>query len=238
MLKRKIYYCLLVILAVSSSAAIAKTKECPIKPQYDIVIKDKSVQIINKEADLIISADGEVVFNNNIVPTTAKVKNEAKAFQNYLHNQLPDFELQAYKELDEVYNAFAIAIHDKLGNKSELLTNLQDLHSQLIKLLQKAIITQDDVTYFYYRPFNNLRTDGKAIGKKVFYHVLGDSIIKFDVFKNYSAIKKISKQEWKEQKEKLKVFDEQICQLVTQIDYQYNHLLNTINEKSKDKLVD
>ncbi|WP_392563820.1 hypothetical protein RHO13_11325 [Orbus wheelerorum] len=225
MIKKGLLFTVLLLNLIIVGSVSAKSKECLVKPSYDIVIDNNFVQITNSLNSLIIQPNGTMMLNNNKIDTKPAILIEAKQFQTYLRQQLPTFEMQAHSELIGVRTVFEKAIRDRLGNDSELLNNLNSLYVQLVGLLSKAITTKGNVTYFYYQPFNNLKKDGEAIGKKVFYKIIGDSIFSFNVFKNYSAIKKIAKQEWKEQKTILKEFDDDVCVLITNIDDKYNHLM-------------
>ncbi|RKS87807.1 hypothetical protein DES39_1051 [Orbus hercynius] len=227
MLKKLLFCGLIIWGCLSANTVLAKTKECLVKPSYDIVIEQGFVEIVNQQNDVLITPSGAVTRNNITLPLTPAVQQDAKQFQAFLRTNMADYELRSVAELNQVNAVFAQAIRDKLGNKSELLSNLRSLYNQLLALLHQAIITKDGVTYFYYQPFNNLKTDGEAISKKVFYKILGNSILHFDVFKNYSGIKKIAKEEWKTQKVSLQQFDESICALMTDIDNQYNHLMRS-----------
>lgn len=225
MLKKSLLLWLCIALSIFSNIAGAKPKACIVNPSYDIVVAKDFIQVINETHNLIITPSGSIILNGNSPNTKPTIQTEAKIFQNYLRKQLPDFENKAYLLLDEVRDAFAKAINEKLGNKSELLESLNNLHKQLRNLLNKSIVTKDNVTYFYYKPFNLIKKEGEDIGKKTFYKIIGSSIVNFNVFKNYAVIKKIAKAEWKEQKIILKSFDDHICDLLTEIDDQYNHLI-------------
>ncbi|GAA5105738.1 hypothetical protein GCM10023211_04800 [Orbus sasakiae] len=229
MIKRSVAWLCVLANLLLASPAMAKTVECLVKPSYDIVVSQSSVQLANPQTNVIIMPNGAVMLNGQSVKTKPAIQKEAKQFQAYLREQLPLFENRAYWQLNDVRVAFETAIREKLGNKSELLKHLNNLHAQLTDLLHKSIQTKDGVTYFYYQPFNNIKKDGEDIGEKVFYKILGDSITSFNLFKNYSAIKKIAKQEWKEQKVILKSFDEHVCELISDIDNQYNHLMIGLN---------
>ncbi|WP_392562690.1 hypothetical protein RHO12_04190 [Orbus sturtevantii] len=228
MIRKSLLLSIFVVNLFCVQAISAKTKECLVKPSYDIIVDNESVLITNPTTRLAINNDGSMVLNNHTVNVKAATKIEAKEFQAYLRWQLPNFEQQAYRELGGVRSVFEKAINERLGNDSGLLKNLNSLYAQLTELLSHAITTKNDVTYFYYKPFNNLKKEGEAIGKKVFYKIISDSIFSFNVFKNYSAIKKIAKQEWKQQKTLLKSFDDDVCTLITDIDDKYNHLMSAV----------
>ncbi|XKM12967.1 hypothetical protein RCS94_08015 [Orbaceae bacterium ac157xtp] len=217
---------LLMLITVGSTynSAYAKTDECLLQPQYDIVINSQKVDIITKNT-LSIDTNGQITFNGLPVQTSAKRQIEAKELQNYLRQQLPAFELKSHNELNNIKDVFAVAIRDKLGNKSDLIDHLNTLYNTLNVLLNNTIHTEDGTTYFNHQAYSDLKPEGEKMGKKVFYSIIGESIIKLNIFKNYSGIKKIAKQEWKQQKPRLKEFDSQVCQLLTSIDDKYNHLM-------------
>ena len=225
MLKQLLLLNLSILLMSMTNSIHAKTKECPIKPAFDIVVSDNSAHLVNDMKNIIIDANGMINMNGSPLKVGNNVQQQAKNLHAFLRQQLPDFAYQSQQNLDNVRSAFKTAIREQLGNKSELAENLDGLYFEVKQLLQNTIITRDGVTYFYYQPFNTLKKDGEAIGKKRFYKIVGNSVLHFDVFKNFSTVKTIAKNEWKEQKVKLKQFDAQICELITQIDHQYNQLI-------------
>lgn len=225
MLKKLLLLNLSILLMSMTNSIHAKSKECPIKPAFDIVVSDNSAHLVNDMQNIIIDANGMINMNGSPLKVGNNVQQQAKNLHAFLRQQLPNFAYQSQQHLDNVRNAFKTAIREKLGNKSELAENLDGLYFEVKQLLQNTIITRDGVTYFYYQPFNTLKKDGEAIGKKRFYKIVGNSVLHFDVFKNFSTVKTIAKNEWKEQKVKLKQFDAQICELITQIDHKYNQLI-------------
>ena len=225
MLKQLLLLNLSILLMSMTNSIHAQTKECPIKPAFDIVVSDNSAHLVNNMKNIIIDANGMINMNGSPLKVGNNVQQQAKNLHAFLRQQLPDFAYQSQQNLDNVRSAFKTAIREQLGNKSELAENLDGLYFEVKQLLQNTIITRDGVTYFYYQPFNTLKKDGEAIGKKRFYKIVGNSVLHFDVFKNFSTVKTIAKNEWKEQKVKLKQFDAQICELITQIDHQYNQLI-------------
>ncbi|OCG03210.1 DUF2884 family protein [Gilliamella sp. wkB112] len=220
MLKKLLFISLLVPMSL-----LAAHKECKVNPSYDIVINKVNVHIFNKTTDLIITPKGEVVLNNKSMNLDPKLIKETKQFQQDLRQQLPQLEQQAFTLLSEVKQTFDQAIKTKLGDDNELHSQLNKLYKRLVKLLRRSILTDNGETRFYYQNYNNIRQEGEDIGQHIFYNVVGSSILQFDLLKNYSAIKQISKNEWKTQKPKLKAFDAHICTVITNIDEQYQQIL-------------
>lgn len=213
---------------------LAVQKECKVKPSYNIVINKENVYVFNKKIDLIISSNGAVIFNKKSMFPTPQVIKETKQFQQDIRQQLPLLEQQAYTLLGEVKQTFEQAIKTKLGDDSELHGQLNKLYKRLIKLLHRSIITDNGETRFFYNNFNNIKKEGADIGQHIFYNVVGSSILQFDIFKNYGAIKQISKKEWKTQKPKLKAFDAHACDVINDIDQQYQQIITELN-KTIDK---
>lgn len=208
---------------------LASQKECLVKPSYDIVISKESVHIFNKKNDLTIMPKGTVVLNNKLVPLDSQLQKNTIEFQQNIRQQLPQLEQQAYTLLGEVNMTFDQAIKNQLGDDSELHSQLNKLYKRLVKLLHRSIITENGETRFFYKNYNNIKKEGEDIGQRIFYNVVGSSILQFDLFKNYGAIKQISKNEWKSQKPKLKKFDAHLCSVITNIDLQYQQILTKLH---------
>lgn len=223
---------LLLMVIIFPATLFAAQKECPVKPSYNIAITKENVHIFNKKNDLMIKSNGEVVFNEKIVLLQPPLEKQTQKLQTDLRQQLPKLEQEALSILAEIKITFESAIKNKLGNDNELYGELNKLYKRLVKLLHKSIISESGNTQFYYQNFNNLKKDGEEIGKHIFYNIVGGSIINFDFFKNYGAIKQISKNEWKAQKPKLKAFDAHICSVITNIDGQYQEILTQLNQST------
>lgn len=221
---------LFITLLLLPMTLLASQKECLVKPSYDIVISNESVHIFNKKNDLTIMPKGTVMLNNKFVSLEPKLQKNIVQFQQDLRQQLPQLELQAYTLLDEVKVTFEQAIKKQLGDDNELHSQLNKLYKRLIKLLHRSIVTENGETQFYYKNYNNIKQEGEDIGKRIFYNIVGNSILQFDLFKNYGAIKEISKNEWKAQKPKLKKFDSHLCLVITNIDEQYQQILTKLHE--------
>lgn len=221
---------LLFLLLFNSFTVFAANQECAVKPSYDIVISKQNVHIFNDKNDLLISPTGKIIFNNQSVSPSPQLKQNALKFQRALRQQLPELEQQALNLLDEVNTTFKKAIITKLDDDSGLHEQLKKLYKRLVNLLHQSIITENNETHFYFKNFNNLKKDGEQIGQRIFYNIVGNSILHFRLFKNYGGIKQISKNEWKTQKPKLKAFDSKICSVITNVDTQYKQILSQLSQ--------
>jgi hypothetical protein len=225
---------ILFVLVLFPFMVFASYKECMVKPSYNITINDQNVHIFNKKSDMLILPDGEVIFNGKSITLGSQLQNVTTQFQQELRQHLPQLEQQTLNLLREVYEIFEKAIQTRLNNDSQLSSELKTLYKRLVNLLQQSIVTINNETYFNYKNYNNLKKDGEAIGQEIFLNVVGNSILQLNIFKNYNAIKQISKKEWKLQKPKLKAFDEYVCSVITHIDEQYQKILiylNQLNDK-------
>lgn len=226
---------IIVIFSLTLSITVfAAQKECAVKPNYDIVINKDNIQIVNKSNDLSIKNDGKVILNKKTISASPQLRKNLNEFQKSLRSQLPQLEQQSLDLLLEVKVAFDLAITRKLSDDRELHGELNKLYKRLVKLLHRSIITENGTTKFYHQNFNKLKKDGQDIGERIFYNVVGGSILEFNFFKNFGAIKDISKNEWKAQKPKLKAFDSHICSVITDIDKQYQQILTELSQ-STDK---
>ncbi|OCG18742.1 MULTISPECIES: DUF2884 family protein [unclassified Gilliamella] len=220
---------LLLIALLLPISVFAAKKECEIKPSYDITISKESVRIFNKKNDLNITPNGNVVLNKKSAILNPLLQKKLALFQQDLRQKLPQLEQQYLNLLLEVKITFEQAIKNQLGDDNGLKNELDKFYKRLVKLLHASIITENGNTRFFYQNFNNLKKDGEDIGQRIFYNVVGGSILHFDFFKNLGAIKQISKNEWKAQKPKLKAFDAHICSVITDIDAQYKQILAQLN---------
>lgn len=222
---------LLIVLLLPMSVYAAK-KECAVKPSYDISISKESVHIYNKKDDLIILPNGNVILNQKSITPNRALQKKLIQFQKDFRIQLPKLEQQSLDLLLEIKTSFDQAIVNQLSDDSELKSELNKLYKRLVKLLHTAIITEQGNTQFHYENFNNLKKEGQDIGERIFYNVVGGSILHFNFFKNMGAIKEISKNEWKAQKPKLKTFEANICSVITNFDQNYKQILTELNQST------
>ncbi|WP_085247747.1 DUF2884 family protein [Gilliamella mensalis] len=221
---------LLLIALLLPITVFAAKKECKVKPSYDITISNESVRVFNNKNDLTIMPNGNVIFNKQSVTLNPPLQKKLVLFQQDLRQQLPLLEQQSLNFLAEVKENFEKAIKNHLNNDNTLKIELNKLYKRLVRLLHASLITENGNTRFSYQNFNNLKKDGEDIGQRVFYNVVGGSILHLDFFKNLGGIKQISKNEWKAQKSKLKAFDAHICSVITSIDEQYEQILTQLNQ--------
>lgn len=209
----------------------ASPKECAVKPSYNIIITEASVRLFNTKTNITISPQGKINLDGTQQVTDTQLQKTAALFQHDLRKQLPAFKQQAYSVLDNLKTVFDQAINAKLANDIELHKQLDKLYKRLANLLENTIVTEQGQTRFYYKKFNNIRAEGESITKGIFYNIIGNSILTFNLYKNYQGIKKIAKDEWKGQKPMLKQFDRDVCTLITTIDNNYQQIVSDVKSR-------
>lgn len=201
---------------------------CPTAANFDIVINAQSVKISGQNQVLNIFPNGTMQLNELDLVLDKTTQQQAKLFQSYLRKELPEFLTLSEKQLTDIYQVFTTAIDKRLGNDSRLLGYIDRLHQRLQAILNAAIYKDNQQLVFNHQSFNSIKVDGEDIAKRIFTTATLDSLVHFSIFKNYSAIKKIAADEWKAQKPALKEFNQQVCQLMENINSQYNQLQSNI----------
>ncbi|WP_392566987.1 DUF2884 family protein [Utexia brackfieldae] len=223
MIKQFILCLFLTCFSVVSLAKPAETT-CPVASNFDIIIDTQSVRLIEQNSELKIFPNGKMALNQRNVTSDRVIQQKAAAFQTYLRKELPAFLLLSDQQLANIYQVFISAIDKRLGNDSRLIQYIDRLNTRLKAILDAAIYHQDEQLIFNHQKFNAIKHDGEDIAKRIFTTATLDSLIHFNIFKNYSAIKTIAGEEWKAQKPALKIFNQQVCDLMADINTQYNLL--------------
>lgn len=228
---RKVVFCW--ILGCFSYSVIAKEIKdtCPVRPNYDIIITDTSVEFIENDHTMDLFNDGKLQIDDKYYVIDNINKQKVITLSTYIRTQLPAFKLLSHQQLSNVHNNFTLAIKNRLGNNAHLLKYLDQLYAELSVMLEEVIYTDNNRLFFKHKIFNSLKEKGRTNAVRIFKSALADSFFHFKLFKDYSAIKKISADEWKKQKPELKAFNLQVCKMVEDIDKQYRQLaiVNDIN---------
>jgi hypothetical protein len=226
MFKKIVFYW---ILGCFSCSVVAKEAQptCSVQPNYDIIIMDSAVEFVGHDHIMTLSNSGKLQIDNQYYVVNDNNKQKMMTFLTYLRTELPVFRQLSHQQLNNVHNNFAMAIEKRLGNDAHLLTYLNQLYTELNLMLEAVIYNDNNQLIFKHTAFNSLKEKGRSSAARIFKSALADSLLHFKVFKDYSAIKKISANEWKKQKTELKAFNLQVCKMIEEIDNQYKQLVAT-----------
>lgn len=200
-------------------------KNCPVAPSYDIFIDANQVQIVNSQHDLIISPDGEIKLDGKVRTPASAVRNQAGDLQTVIRKQLPAIEVQASSQLNSLRKSFILASNKQLKSSATFNQYIEKLHTNLLTLLHTAIVTEQGRTQFYYQPFNTMKEQADTMGKNMLNDIVNASLNNIALLQESPIIMNLINAKWKEQQDNMNNFDLQVCNLVADIDEQYNTLL-------------
>jgi hypothetical protein len=223
MFKKIVFYW---ILGCFSCSLLAKENQqtCSVQPSYDIIVMDSSIEFTVHDHIMTLMNNGKIKMDDQYYLIDNDNKQKVMTFLTYLRTELPAFKQLSHQQLNSVHNNFAVAIEKQLGNDAHLLTSLNQLYTELNLMLEDVIHSDNNQLIFKHTAFNSLKEKGRSSAVRIFKSALADSFFHFKVFKDYSAIKKISANEWKKQKPELKAFNLQVCKMIEEIDKQYKQL--------------
>ncbi len=221
---------LLSLLSMTSFFVQSKPKFiCPVNPSYDITVTPQTVLITQQDKNIIIYPNGQIWVNgNHLAKLSSKDQVMAQKYQSYLRTRLPQLEKEANGHLIDLKNHFDSVIANRLESNTYLSNELNALFDKLIILFHKSISTKNNTTKFNHNEYNLLRSNGEKIVKDTFFSLIGSSIKNMDLFKNYRNLKAIANQEWRKKKQKLKDFDQTLCQDFTFIEERNNEFFTQV----------
>ena len=200
----------LIALLFCCNIVVAKTK-CDSQVNYDIYITANNIKIIGNNKTYTITPEGEISVNQQPQTISPATKLKAQRLQSFIRQTVPEIEKKTYWHLEDLRHHFNSAIVKNVGQDSSLIKHLDNIYNKLKALMRNAIKTQNGTTEFHHANFNRITDDGEKAVKGEFVGVLKDSVLEFKLFKNFSTLKGIAKNEWKKKKDDLKKFNAEVC---------------------------
>ncbi|MFE8153712.1 DUF2884 domain-containing protein [Brenneria goodwinii] len=235
---RKMTLGLLMLLSWQAQAAY----QCSVNPQDDIVISPQQVQVIGASGDLRISPQGDIVRNGTPLTLNAGQRQQAKAYQTDLRQQLPWIDQGAYQHLEKARVALDNVIVQELGSGSNVRNRLTTLNGQLKQQMNRIIEHRSDGLTFHHQAVKQVEQDGRQIVEQSMGGVLQDSLNEMGVKQmsnggnplqammgNLGGLQKAIQTEWSNQEQEFQRFGRDVCDRVTSLENQRKGLLQTLN---------
>ncbi|MCL2896645.1 YggN family protein [Brenneria tiliae] len=234
---RKMTLGLLMLLSWQVQAAY----QCNVNPQDDIIISPQHVQVVGASGNLRISPEGDIVRNGAPLSLNAEQRQQAKAYQADLRQQLPWIDQGAQQHLEKARVALDGVIVRELGSDSNVRNRLTTLNGQLKQQMNRVIEHRSDGLTFHHQAIKQVEQDGKQIVEQSMGGVLQDSLNEMGVKQmtsggnplqammgNLGGLQKAIQTEWNNQEMAFQNFGDEVCGRVTSLEDQRKSLLQTL----------
>ncbi|ROP58388.1 DUF2884 family protein [Enterobacter sp. BIGb0383] len=232
---------LAVALSVSAFAAQADY-QCSVTPRDDVVISPQTVQVNGENGNLVMTPDGNVMFNGQQKNLTAAQREQAKDYQADLRSALPWIDNGARERVEKGRVALDKIIAKEAGESSKMRTRLVTLDGQLKEQMNRIIERRSDGLTFHYKAIDQVRADGQQLVNRAMGGILQDSINEMgakavlksggnpleSVLGNLGGLQTAVQNEWKNQEADFRQFGKDVCQRVTSLESSRKALVETL----------
>ncbi|MCG8707277.1 DUF2884 domain-containing protein [Brenneria sp. 4F2] len=216
--------------------------QCDVNPQDDIVISPQQVQVIGASGNLQISPQGDIIRNGAPLTLTDEQRQQSKAYQADIRQQLPWIGQGAQQHLEKARVALDKVIVQELGSGSNVRNRLTTLNGQLKQQMNRIIEHRNDGLTFHHQAIKQVEQDGRQIVEQSMGGVLQDSLNEMGVRQmsnggnplqvmmgNLGGLQKAIQTEWNNQEIEFQRFGRDVCNRVTSLENQRKGLLQTLN---------
>ncbi|MGG2141919.1 DUF2884 domain-containing protein [Symbiopectobacterium sp. RP] len=234
---RSVMLSLLALLSWQAQAAY----QCEVNPQDDIFITPQQVQVVGASGNLVISPQGDVTRNQTAVTLTAAQRQQAKAYQANLRQQLPWIEQAAQAHLEKARVALDGVIAKELGSDSNVRARLTTLDTQLKQQMARILEPRSDGIAFHHKAVKQVEQDGRQLVQQALGGVLQDSLNEMGVKQlssggnplqammgNLGNLQQAIQTEWNSQELTFQRFGKDVCQRVISLENQRKQLLKSL----------
>lgn len=162
-------------LSVTAFAAQADY-QCSVTPRDDVILSPQTVQVKGENGNLVITPDGNVMFNGKQYTLSAAQREQAKDYQTDLRSALPWIDEGARSRVDKGRIALDKIITEQVGASSNMHGRLTKLDAQLKEQMNRIIEHRTDGLTFHYKGIDQVRADGQQLVNQAMGGILQDSI--------------------------------------------------------------
>lgn len=230
---RNVLTAILLITAGQAQAAW----DCSVQPQDDVVIKKQSVQVEGVRGKLILSPQGDIIFNGKQKEPDAATRQQAIEYQQALRRDIPWAEQGAVQRLERGRAALDQVIVNQLGSKSKVRSRLALLDIQLKKQINRIIEHQSDAMIFHHTAVDQVRIEGEQLVQGALGGVVQESLNEMSsrqvgsgdnplqgIVASMGKLQQAMQAEWRKQEQDLHNFSSEACQRVVNLEAQRQNL--------------
>ncbi|MFP2238770.1 DUF2884 domain-containing protein [Pseudescherichia vulneris] len=214
-------------LSVTAFAAQADY-QCSVTPRDDVILNPQTVQVKGENGNLVITPDGNVMYNGKQYTLSAAQREQAKDYQAELRAALPWIDEGARTRVDKGRVALDKIITEQVGADSNMHSRLTKLDAQLKAQMNRIIERRTDGLTFHYKGVDQVRADGQQLVNQAMGGILQDSINEMGakavvkgggnplqgILGSLGGLQGAIQDEWKNQQADFQKFGKDVCSRV------------------------
>ncbi|MEO3741491.1 DUF2884 domain-containing protein [Kosakonia sp. WA-90] len=231
MMRKTLLAATLVFTAFTAFAAQADY-QCSVTPRDDVILSPQSVQVKGENGNLVITPDGNVMFNGKQPSLSAAQREQAKDYQADLRHALPWIDEGARSRVEKGRTALDKIIVKEVGESSSMRSRLTKLDAQLKEQMNRIIEHRSDGLTFHYKAIDEVRANGQQLVNQAMGGILQDSINEMGakavlkgggnplqgVLGSLGGLQTAIQNEWNNQEADFQQFGKDVCQRVVSLE--------------------
>lgn len=218
-------------LAATAFTAQAEYK-CSVNPRDDVLLNPQTVQVVGENGNLVMTPDGNVMFNGKQYSLSAAQREQAKDYQADLRSALPWIDEGARSRVEKGRVALDKIIAKEVGQSSNMRGRLTKLDAQLKEQMNRIIEHRSDGLAFHYKAIDEVRANGQQLVNQAMGGILQDSINEMgaqavlkgggnplqSVMGSLGGLQTAIQSEWKNQEADFEQFGKAVCSRVISLE--------------------
>ncbi|HAI5341466.1 TPA: DUF2884 domain-containing protein [Escherichia coli] len=224
---------MLLAAALSVTAMTAHADyQCSVTPRDDVIVSPQTVQVKGENGNLVITPDGNVMYNGKQYSLNAAQREQAKDYQAELRSTLPWIDEGAKSRVEKARIALDKIIVQEMGESSKMRSRLTKLDAQLKEQMNRIIETRSDGLTFHYKAIDQVRAEGQQLVNQAMGGILQDSINEMgakavlksggnplqNVLGSLGGLQSSIQTEWKKQEKDFQQFGKDVCSRVVTLE--------------------
>ena len=208
---------MLLAAALSVTAMTAHADyQCSVTPRDDVIVSPQTVQVKGENGNLVITPDGNVMYNGKQYSLNAAQREQAKDYQAELRSTLPWIDEGAKSRVEKARIALDKIIVQEMGESSKMRSRL----------------TRSDGLTFHYKAIDQVRAEGQQLVNQAMGGILQDSINEMgakavlksggnplqNVLGSLGGLQSSIQTEWKKQEKDFQQFGKDVCSRVVTLE--------------------
>lgn len=235
---------LIVCTLLMATFVVAKDHQCSVNLKDDIIITKQQIQVKGASGNLQITPDGEVTFNNKVLPLTPMQREHAVAYQSVVRADLPWIKQHTEQKLFEAKQILDNLVIRVMGQDSQVRNRLNTLKQNLDKQIDKVIEQRADSLIFHHQQLKTIEADSRILLNESLGGILQDSINEMgrkqlltggdanqslqNLLGGLSGLQQDLELEWKKQEDNFRQFGQQVCHKIAHMEQLRIDLLNKL----------
>ncbi|HCI5542077.1 TPA: DUF2884 domain-containing protein [Escherichia coli] len=206
--------------------------QCSVTPRDDVIVSPQTVQVKDENGNLMITPDGNVMYNGKQYSLNAAQREQAKDYQAELRSTLPWIDEGAKSRVEKARIALDKIIVQEMGESSKMRSRLTKLDAQLKEQMNRIIETRSDGLTFHYKAIDQVRAEGQQLVNQAMGGILQDSINEMgakavlksggnplqNVLGSLGGLQSSIQTEWKKQEKDFQQFGKDVCSRVVTLE--------------------